>query len=194
MEKKIHFRAVLEVLGAPQEHVEQALKSYVEKLKNDKNYEVTHEEFAETKKQDDQELWANFAELEIKAAQVTDIINFCFDYMPSLIEIIQPEQLPFKSDEASTLFNELMGKLHSVDMIAKQLRLENDHLKNDRHNLLKNYITILLRQHNLSADALSHYTGVVKDKLEDFLDELIDEGKIDLKEGVYFLKEDPSKN
>ena len=185
MENKIKFRAVIEVLGQPKEHVESALKEYIQNLKENKDYELSSEEYADIKKQDD--LWATFAEVEISTEKLGNIVNFCFDYMPSLLEIIEPKQIIYTNEELSPLLNDLMAKLHSVDMVAKQFRLENQHLLNDAKNLLKNYITILLQQKNLTSQALSQLTGVIQERLEDFLDELIDEGKVDLKEGIYFL-------
>ena len=188
MENKIIFRSVIEVLGSPKEHIEEAIKGYIKKLKENEDYIVLSEEFAEIKKQEDQNLWATFAEIEVETADFNNIVNFCFDYMPSLIEIISPTTISYNNAEFSAILNDLMAKLHSVDMVAKQFRLENDHLKKDSANLLKNYLTILLKENNFSSEMLSTLTGVVKDKLEDFLDQLIDEGKIDLKEGIYYLK------
>ncbi len=188
MEKKILFRSVIEVLGSPKEHIEEAIKGYIKKLKENEDYKVISEEYAEIKKQEDQNLWATFAEIEVETEELTNIVNFCFDYMPSLIEIVNPTTVSFNNAEVSSILNDLMAKLHSVDMVAKQFRLENDHLKADSANLLKNYLTILLKENNFNAATLSKLTGVVQDKLEDFLDQLIDEGKIDLKEGIYYLK------
>ncbi len=185
MEKTIKFRAVIEVLGQPKEHVEEALKGYLANLKENEDYELLSEDFAEIKQQED--LWATFAEVEIATEKLGNIVNFCFDYMPSLLEVLEPSQIIYTNEELSPLLNDLMAKLHSVDMVAKQFRLENQHLLNDAKNLLKNYITVLLRQKNLTAKELSGLTGVVQERLEDFLDELIDEGKVDLKEGIYFL-------
>jgi len=48
---EILFRTVLEVLGKPKEHVEKSMKEFVEAIKkNDKQYQVVKEEFAEIKK------------------------------------------------------------------------------------------------------------------------------------------------
>jgi len=49
MEKKIHFRAVIEVLGKPKEHVNDSLQNYIKNLKENERYEVTNEEYAEIK-------------------------------------------------------------------------------------------------------------------------------------------------
>ncbi|HIG93250.1 TPA: hypothetical protein HA242_00230 [Candidatus Woesearchaeota archaeon] len=190
MGKTILFRAVVEVLGRPQEHVESTLKQYLDNLKKDARYKVMQVDIAKLKKQDDQELWMTFAEVEVKTEKLDHLTSFSFDYMPSLIEILEPAELALKDAEVSSFLNDLQAKLHQVDMVAKQLRLENDFLKKNTRNLLRNYLTILLRKGGgMTSTQLSTLTGVEQDKLEDYLDSLIDQGQVDLKKGVYFMKE-----
>ncbi len=184
------FRAVLEVAGRPQEHVAQSLKEYITKLKKDKKYAVIAEEIAEVQKQKEQELWMVFAELEIKTDSLGNIIDFCFDYMPSLVEILHPPEVQLSNNNMSSLLNDMQARLHQVDMVAKQLRLENEHLHQNTQDLLKNYIIVLLGSQNLTSAQLSHLTGVNINQLEDFLDQLIDEKRIDMKEGIYYLREE----
>lgn len=188
MEKKILFRAVIEVLGKPKEHVESSLKEFLQNIKDNERYELINQELANLKKQEDDDLWMIFAEVEVKTEKIEDLVNFCFIYMPSLIEIIEPRELKLSDLDISNFLNDLQAKLHNVDMVAKQLKIENDTLKSNTIILLKNYLLVLLRQTNLTAETMSNLTGVSKDKIEDFLDQLIDEDKIDLKEGIYFLK------
>ncbi|MEK6939237.1 MAG: hypothetical protein AABX31_00770 [Nanoarchaeota archaeon] len=194
MTKKILFRAVVEVLGKPKEHVDSTLKGYLKKLKENTNYQVLKEDLAELKQHEESELWMAFAELEIKTPGVTEIIDFCFDYMPSLIEIIEPEELQLDSLVVSSFLNDMQAKLHGVDMLAKQMKIENQLTNQSLARLLNNYITLLLRDHNLSSEQLSKLTGMNINILEDYLDKMIDEGKIDLKEGIYFLKEAEIEN
>ena len=188
MSQEIVFRAVMEVLGKPQDHVEKALKSYLETIQKDAHYQIRHQEIADIKKQEKEELWATFAELEIKTTSLQHLITFCFDYMPSMVEILSPEKLTLTEVDLTHFFNDLQIKLHQVDMIAKQMKAESDLWRKNIHDILGNYIILLLSQNRLNSTQLSGLTGVEQDKLEDFLDILIDEGKIDLKEGLYFLK------
>ncbi len=194
MGKKILFRAVVEVLGKPKEHVDSTLKGYLKKLKENSKYEVLKEDLAELKQHEESELWMAFAELEIKTSGVTEIIDFCFDYMPSLIEIIEPEELQLDSLMVSSFLNDMQAKLHGVDMLAKQMKIENQLTNQSLARLLNNYVTLLLQNHNLSSEQLSKLTGMNIDILEDYLDKMIDEGKVDLKEGIYFLKEAEIEN
>jgi len=185
----IVFRAVLELLGKPQEHIEASMKEYIQKLKQDKRFKVQHEEYADVKKQEEQDLWATFAELEVKTEELQNLTIFCLDYMPSLIEIIEPGQLIITDIQFSEFLNDLQTKLHQIDILAKHVKIENDHLKRNLGGLLNNYIQVLLKHNNLSAVQLSQLTGASQDQLEDYLDQMMDAGKIDLKEGIYFLKE-----
>ena len=194
MSKKVLFRAVGEVLGKPKEHVDSTLNGYLKKLKENSRYQVVKEDLAELKQHEDSELWMAFAEIEIKTAGVAEIIDFCFDYMPSLIEIIEPEELQLDSLVVSSFLNDLQAKLHGVDMLAKQMKMENQLTNNSLARLLNNYIKVLLQDHNLSSEQLSKLTGMNLEVLEDYLDKMIDEGKIDMKEGIYFLKEAKIEN
>lgn len=187
--EEIVFRAVVEVLGKPEYHVVEALKGYVTKLKEDKNYTLLWEEFASAQQQEGQELWAVFAEVEVKTSSMEQVISFCFEYMPSAVEIISPQSLHLDDQRLSVFLNDLQAKLHQVDMVAKQLKVENDHLTRNMSSLLKNYIVVMLSKSNLDSEQLSKLTGVEKDALEDFLDQLIDEGRVDMKEGIYFIPE-----
>ncbi|MEK6809084.1 MAG: hypothetical protein AABY40_00255 [Nanoarchaeota archaeon] len=188
MAKKILFRAVVEVLGKPKEHIDSTLKGYIQKLRENSRYEVIKEEVAELKQYEESELWMAFAELEIKTFGIAEIIDFCFDYMPSMIEILEPEELQLDSLAVSSFLNDMQAKLHGVDMIAKQMKMENQLTNNSLAKLLNNFIIILLHDHNLSSEQLSKLTGMKIDILEDYLDKMIDEGKVDLKEGIYFIK------
>ena len=189
MSKKILFRAVVEVLGKPREHVDSTLKGYLQKLKENTRYQFAKEEIAELKQHEESELWMAFAELEIRTTGVAEIIDFCFDYMPSLIEIIEPEELKLDSLVVSSFLNDMQAKLHGVDMLAKQMKMENQLTNNSLAKLLNNYIVVLLRNNNLTSKQLSTFTGMNIDVLEDYMDKMIDEGRIDLKDGIYFLKE-----
>ena len=100
-------RAVIEVLGKPQEHVKNSLQSYLEKIKNDETYLVKSVETSKVKKQEEAELWANFAEIEFSTAKVENILSFCFDYMPAIIEIVEPSELKFADSEVSHFLNDL---------------------------------------------------------------------------------------
>jgi hypothetical protein len=187
MEKNIFFRALMEVLGKPEEHVKKSLAGYIENLKKNDKYIVVSEDYADVEKRENEELWATFVELEIKTETVEDLIMFCFDFMPSSIEILEPSEFKLKDQDLSHFLSNLQGRLHQIDMVAKQLKMENDGLKKNTAILVRNNIQILLAKSGMNAEQLSKYTGLALDNLEDFLDKLIDSKIINLKEGIYTL-------
>ncbi len=185
---QITCQTVIEILGKPKEHIEKTLRRYIEKIKSDEKYDVKSVELAEVKKQEEGGLWACFAEIKFSTNKVENLVSFCFDYMPSIIEVIEPKELHFSEVEVSHFLNDLQAKLHQVDMVAKQLNLRNKTLQKNLAGLLKNYLLILLDKNSLTLDQLSKFTGVGKDQLGDYLDCLIDDGKVDLEGEIYHSK------
>ena len=185
---KLQFRALIEVLGKPKEHVEKSIQSYIEKLKTDEKFSIKSSVFMDAKEQEKTKLWATFAELEIETEKLDDIVYFCFDYMPSSVEILSPQELTFNSQSLSFTLNDLQAKLHQVDMVAKQVKMERDHMQKNSTLLLRNFILVLLSKNKLNIEQMSKFTGVESKKLGDFLDKLIDEEKVELEGDLYFSK------
>lgn len=187
MEPEIIFRTLIEVIGKPKEHIEEAIRDYVKDIRNNKDYHVVSLEISKSEKQEKSDLWSVFAELEIGVKKLEHLTAFCFNFMPSIIEVLKPEELKISQEKLSMAFNDLQSKLHQVDLVAKNMRLEKDHLQQNMANLLRNYITVMLTNRKLSSEQLSKLTGLSQDVLEDFMDKLIDKGKVDLKDGLYYL-------
>ena len=165
---QVEFTAVIEVLGKPQEHVENMLSSIITKLKDDERFELKKSEQHKCIQQENTELFATFAEVELSTKELDNMIGFCFDFMPSSIEIISPSTLELPSANLGQFLNDLQARLHHVDMVAKQLKMERDLISKNTAGLLKNYLLILLSNNKLSLSQLSKYTGVEEDKLADY--------------------------
>lgn len=184
----IQARIVLEIIGKPKEHVEKTMKDYVEKIKKENEMEVLHVDINEVQKQETgvqgdkliKEIWATFAEMEILFKNLPAITYFCFEYMPSSIEIIEPQDLHTNGNDLTGFFTDLQFRLHQVDMVAKQQKSETKFWENNTKGLLTNFVTMLMVNRELSSAELARLTGVKVDTMEDFLDELIDEGKIEM--------------
>src|SRR3989344_60198 len=89
----VHSRVIVEVVGKPKEHVEDTIKNYVEKLKTNPDFEIiTHNisEANEIKDEKNPGLWGTFAEIEMITETFSNMVGFCFDYMPSSVEILSP--------------------------------------------------------------------------------------------------------
>jgi len=190
MEEKDHIRlrCIIEVLGKPKEHVEKTIKQYIEKIKEDPDLVVLKEDLAETKKQGET-MWSSFVELEMVIKGITKLVGFCFDYMPSSIDIIKPEEITFKSTSLAELINDLQARLHNLDMHLKKSNAENIFLRKNLNMSLKNVITVILAvKGKLDILSLSKLAGIEEKELKKFLDKLIEDNTIKLSEGFYSLK------
>ncbi len=194
MEKEIdhiRFRAIIEILGRPKEHVEETLKKYIEKIKEDSGLIILKEDYAEPEQQET--MWSTFVELELVVKGIQKVIGFCFDYMPSSVEILKPDQLTFNNRDMIAFLNDLQAKLHNVDMIIKQLNAENNFLKRNMQIVIKNTVMILLKTGNNTEEKLAKFTGVNKEELKLILDKLIEEKKIKKEGDIYVLAGDVKK-
>lgn len=121
----IKAKAVVEILGTPKEHVESTLEKIKEQIKKD--YKLLSE--TTYKAEEVKKLWSSFMDLEIEFPSTNKIFDFCFDFMPSSIEIISPKDLKINSQDLTDNINDLIAKLHKYDLFLKNLRAENILLK-----------------------------------------------------------------
>ena len=181
----IRCRTIIEVLGKPKEHVEKAISEYVNHIKKDSDLVVLNESFSEAAEQG--KLWSRFVELDLVIKGTSKLIGFCFEYMPSSLEVLKPEHLTMTNPELSNFLNDLQARLHSVDMKVKQSRAENEFLRHNLNALLHNAILICLKVSNLTIEQLSQVTGVDKKELENFAEKLLKENKIKKEDEIYSL-------
>ena len=125
----ISIRAVIEVAGFPKEHIEQVIVKIIEKLKQE-NKVINSQVYEAVELKDKmQGFWSTFCEIELDFEKIDKIITFCFEYMPSSIEIINPEKVNFTNLEFSNILNDLLSRLHEYDMVVKNLTASNMALK-----------------------------------------------------------------
>lgn len=126
----IKARSIIEIVGGPKEYVDKAMGVVVEKLKTHKTLKVLSEHVFEAKPLEGKKpLFSAFCELDLEMKDMADLFGFCFDFMPSSIEIYEPAQLPLKIDAVNDMVNELITKLHQYDMAFKNVYAQNIMLK-----------------------------------------------------------------
>ena len=181
----LRCRTIIEVLGKPKEYVEDALKQYTKHIKEDSELVILNEDYSEAK--DQGKMWSKFVELDLVIKGTKKLISFCFEYMPSSLEVTKPEHLIMTNAEISNFLNDLQARLHNVDMIVKQQKAENDFLKQNMHAVIHNTILICLKVAKLTPEQLSQVTGIEQKELELFLEKLLKENKIKKEEDLYTL-------
>lgn len=181
----IKAAAIIEILGAPKEYVVETLHAYIDKLKKEKDMIVTNETISEVEQKE--KLFTVFAEIEFLAKTPSRIVDFCFDYMPSSIEIMEPEAIRFEANKFSNFMNDLQARLHQLDMLVKNLRAENKRLSENSTLILRNNILISLKEKEKDLPGISKTIGIDEENTKKFLDALVKQGIILLKNGKYSL-------
>ncbi len=185
-EGKITARFIIQMAGAPKEHIERTIRAYIEKIKDEyDDIKVISEEYSDAEKQENDKLWDIFVELEAEFGSMGRIMEFCIDYMPSSVEILSPAEFVLKANEFSNFLNDIQLKLHQVDMAIKNLSAENKVLEKNALTLVKNMIMVELKKDALDLKTLAKEAGMPEDHMLKFLNALKKEGKIVEENGLY---------
>ncbi len=128
--KPIISRITVEVLGIPKEHVENTLQRILSKLKEEEDIQVLNTKVFETKEMDNK-LFNTFADIEFKTMHLKRVLEICYDYTPSTIEILDPAGLMMDCDEIAEFLNDFLAKTHKHAMVSKKLQAENVYLKKE---------------------------------------------------------------
>ena len=131
-------RSIIEIVGGPKEHVEKAMGVVVEKLKEGKHVKLLKEKVFEARPLEGKRpLFSTFCEVEVEAKKVDDLFGFCFDFLPSSVEVYEPAEFGMKADVINDMFNELLAKLHQYDLALKNIYAQNILLKRQVDKLEK---------------------------------------------------------
>lgn len=178
---------IVEMMGKPKEHLETTLKSYVDNLKKDKKIIFINEEYAEPKQVEDSALFTTFVELEVLMKGPQKVIDFCFDFMPSSVEVIEPTTIHIKNEELNSLFNDLQARLHKLDMITKNANQKLQILSKNGAILVFNSILLALNQGPATLKELSSLTKVPEEELTKFLEKVVKDKRVKLSGKKYQL-------
>lgn len=187
-DNRILCKAIIQMVGAPKEHIEATLKDYVTKLKEDKDKEFVNEEYMPAEKNEDDQFFSCFAELDIWMKNIDTLINFSFYSMPASIEILEPEEFKLNSAEFSNILNTVQNKLHNIDMTVKQLRAQNTLMNEKLTTSLKNMITLVLSSGPKDAAELAKLVGVSEEAATKLASQLASDGRIENINNKYSLK------
>lgn len=136
--KGISAIMIIEVLGRPPEHLIKTLEEILKKLSEEKGVKIKDQKIREPSLVKDQKnIYTSFVEVEIEVEEISQLAGLTFNYMPSHIEIISPELIQLTNNGWNDLLNELVGKLHRYDEIAKIINSEKSILENKLRELLK---------------------------------------------------------
>lgn len=106
----------------PKEHVVDTMQKVIDLIEKDEEIKLESKDTAEPELIKD--LWSTFTEFELEFETFKKLTGFCFDFMPSSVEIISPEKPELNSKDIEDLLNDVLAKTHQYDMALKRMILE----------------------------------------------------------------------
>ncbi|MAG78729.1 hypothetical protein CL616_05185 [archaeon] len=122
--EKITVRITEEVMGSPKQHVEETLDNVIIKLKELKDVTILNIQKHDAKEMDNK-MFSAFADIEFETQEMKKILEICFDFMPSNIEILEPAGVTLDSDDFTEMLNDLLAKQHKYSFVLNKLKTEN---------------------------------------------------------------------
>lgn len=121
---------ILEMIGRPAEHLVETLNKIIDEIGKEKGVKVIEKKIKEPVEMENRkDFYTTFAEVEIDVEEILQLAIMMFKYMPSNIEIIEPELISLSNTSWSDILSELTRRLHGYDEIARVLQIENAKMK-----------------------------------------------------------------
>jgi len=117
----IQANFIFEVIGKPADYVEESLKNLLDVLEKEKNAKVIRRDQHKSEVYEET-LFSTFAEVTILVENLRRFMNIIYDYMPSSIEIVEPQEIKIKYLDLNVVMNELANSLHRHDIELKKLQ------------------------------------------------------------------------
>jgi hypothetical protein len=182
----LQVRAIVEVVGKPKKYVEDSIQDHLKKMKKNKNLLLISEDVEKTEKKDN--FFSTFAEVEFLIKDSKELMYFCFDYMPSSIEVIEPERITMKNRDLADFMNDLQSRLHVLNTGIIQIQDRNKLFVKNTAVLLRNFLVVLLSSKPMDLKEIKTYMGVKEEDIQKVLEVLINEGKIVKQDEKYKAK------
>ncbi len=187
-EQKIVCKAIIEMLGHPKEHIEETMKKYVDKIEEDyKKIKLTDTYISEAEHDENQKLYSVFSELDMEITDIGELSWFCLDYLPSSIEIMEPEELKYDTRDFTHFLNDLLAKLHKIGNELKTYNAQNKTLRKNSVTITKNMMLYQLKDGPKTAAQLGKNAGMPEEDAKKFLESMVKENKIKETNGKYSL-------
>ena len=116
---------IIETAGRPAAHIKEFLGNHVGALAQIKDLEVYSSKVSEPKEIEmenaaqKEPIFTCFAEVDFEVETFSRLSEVVFDFMPSSVEVVEPSRVSLDTQEASSLLNNISGRMHRYDEIAK---------------------------------------------------------------------------
>ncbi len=212
------FRAEIQVIASPKGYAAEVSQKYFEAIKDNKdakqrrNYfiiksNITKPELIPDEDKDKTDVKETTVDiykvtisLEIGIKDKSKIFDFCFDYMPFLIEVIEPMNLSFNASEFNEYLMNIQATVHKIDDGLKQMNARYQLLQKDNKiyhdsmvRMIKNNVLLSLDIKNQTMPEISKKVGIAEKNLEKFINEMITDKEIKLEKNKYVRIKKKSK-
>jgi len=120
---------ILEILGRPVENVKDAMGKIISQIAEEEGVKLLAKKDNEpVLAKDATDLYTTFSELTLELDSLNHLFGLVFKYLPSNIEVVEPERLKLRNDEINNAVNQLTQRMHGYDAITKNLVAERDFL------------------------------------------------------------------
>ena len=184
----LHARVIEQIAGGPKEHIEKTMELLIKKIKEIPGIKVLSCDTAEAEK--NEEWWTTFSELEIIFKKFDDFNTFIYEFMPSSIEIIEPEKLTITNQNLSNVFNDIITRLHDTDMVLKEQSAQKQLIVQSSHTLIRYSLRQALSAGGKTIPELSKLTGIKEEVLPEFLEFFEKDGLLKKEKDKFILKND----
>jgi len=134
--------------GKPAEHLKVSLKNHIDQLGEGKIVTLKSSRLHDPKEMENSGgMFTCFAEVEIEVETTKNLFEVILDYMPASVEVLEPTNNNIGSEELTGLLNNLAGRLHRYDEIARMAKFKIDHLMGQ-----VNIATKVLEKNKLAKD------------------------------------------
>jgi hypothetical protein len=127
--EKIIANTIIEIVGAPAEHIKETMDKVSKIIKENKDYELITQETSEPKENEFDHpskkgekiiVFSIFTEFEISFKNFDALTNFCFEFMPSSIEVLEPLELKMEAQDINNSLNDILARLHHQSKIIME--------------------------------------------------------------------------
>ena len=115
----LKIKTIVEIAGFPKEFVGETMHKVINNLKSNENIKIHKIELAEVA--EIKQLFSTFADMDLEFKEIPDFLAFCYDYLPSTVEILDTEKIAMPVREFTNGLNDMLAKLHQYNLTMNHL-------------------------------------------------------------------------
>ncbi len=116
---------IIEVMGRPKEHLIETLEGMSKQISEEPGVKILSKKINEpVLVKDQKELLTTFGEFEIEVDEPLVLAVLMFKYMPSHLEILEPEKFIMTNVGFGDILNELTRRLHRYEELVRVMQIQ----------------------------------------------------------------------